>query len=133
MYLRLGIFRQPFLVLSVTAWITLFLAAPSISAAALAPSRLSRLQEARDCELAKIRQVLEQKVAVRKMTDFGFAPEEVAAKLSSMSDEQIHYLASLSDRVTAGGSAVGAVIGVLIIVILVLVILKLWNKRIIIQ
>lgn len=128
-------FRNSLLVISVTLWFTGFLLFPALATAALSDSLLSGpgASLAREAELAKVRQVLENKIAVQKLKDFGMSPDEVSAKLSSMTDEQIHHLASLSDRITAGGDGVGAVIGVLLIIILVIVIIKLLDKKIIIK
>jgi hypothetical protein len=46
-----------------------------------------------------------------------------------MSDEHIHKLATLSDRLPAGGDgAVGLLIGILVVVVLVLLILYLVQR-----
>ncbi|MDD5153079.1 MAG: PA2779 family protein [Desulfovibrionales bacterium] len=133
--LSLNGFKNPLLVFSVTVWFTAFLLFPSLATAALSGSILSSpgASLAREAELAKVRQILENKIAVQKLKDFGLSPDEVSGKLSSMTDEQIHHLASLSERITAGGDGVGTVIGVLLIIILVIVIIKLLDKRIIIR
>jgi len=56
------------------------------------------------------------------------------AKIRSMSDSDLHRLASLSDRVAAGAdSGVGFLIGLAILVILVIVILKLMNKQVVVK
>ncbi|MEW6327042.1 MAG: PA2779 family protein [Thermodesulfobacteriota bacterium] len=128
-------FRNSLLVISVTLWFTGFLLLPALATAALSDSLLSSpgASLAREAELAKVRQVLENKIAVQKLKDFGLSPDEVSARLTSMTDEQVHHLASLSDRITAGGDGVGTVIGVLLIIILVIVIIKLLDKKIIIR
>lgn len=133
--LSLNSFKNPLLVFSVTIWFTAFLLFPALTTAALSDSILSSpgASLGREAELAKVRQVLENKIAVQKLKDFGLSPDEVSGKLSSMTDEQVHHLASLSDRITAGGDGVGTVIGVLLIIILVIVIIKLFDKKIIIK
>lgn len=135
MNFALGSFRSPLIVLAVTVWFTAFLLFPALATAALSDSLLSSPEAslAREAELATVRQVLENKIAVQKLKDFGMSPDAVSARLSSMTDEQIHHLASLSDRITAGGDGVGAVIGVLLIIILVILIIKLLDKKIIIK
>ena len=51
-----------------------------------------------------------------------------------MSDQDLHRLASLTDRAAAGAdSAVGVLIGVAILIILIIVIVKLMNKEIIVR
>ena len=84
-------------------------------------------------EIAKVQTFLEQKVVMQKLVDYGVSPEEAMAKIRSMSDSDLHRLASLTDRVAAGADAVGWLIGVAILVILVLVILMLMNKRVVVQ
>jgi hypothetical protein len=80
----------------------------------------------------KIRQALEAEVVAQRLADFGLSQEEVAAKLPTLSDEQLHQLAGLSDSLAEGG-VLGAVIAVLLIVLLVVVILKLVDKEIIVR
>jgi len=87
----------------------------------------------REEEINKIQKALENKLVKEKLKAYGLTDEEVKEKLSKMSDNQIHMLAQASDKVLAGGDAIGAAIGVLIIVLLVIVILKLLNKEIIIR
>jgi hypothetical protein len=56
------------------------------------------------------------------------------AKIRSMSDQDLHRLASLSDRAAAGAdSGLGLAIGLAVLVILVLVILMLLNKKVIVR
>jgi hypothetical protein len=77
---------------------------------------------------------LEQKVVLQRLMDYGVSPEEAMAKVRSMSDRDLHRLASLTDRAAAGSdSALGILIGVAILVILVIVIMKLMNKEIVIR
>ena len=88
----------------------------------------------RAVEIAKVQTVLEQKVVMQKLLDYGVSPEEAMAKIRSMSDSDLHRLAALTDRVAAGAdSGVGFLIGLAVLVILVLVILMLMNKRVIIR
>ena len=58
-------------------------------------------------------------------------PEEVNAKLGSLSDEQLHQLASLSGDV--GGGIVGVVVAVLVVILLVVLILHFSGKRIVVN
>jgi hypothetical protein len=106
---------------------------PTDAAAFLAQSRLSSGQsiEQRAADIASIKSALEQKVVAQRLADYGLTPEEVGAKLGSLSDDQLHQLASLSDDV--GGGVIGVVIGVLLIILLVVVILKISDRRIVIQ
>lgn len=62
---------------------------------------------------------------VREMfVDQGVDPEEAAARVQNLSDEEIHFLAQHIEQLPAGGDGFGFVIGVLLIVLLVLLILR---------
>ncbi len=88
----------------------------------------------RAAEIAKVQTVLEQKVVMQKLLDYGVSPEEAMAKIRSMSDSDLHRLASLSDRMAAGADGgVDFVIGLAVLVILILVILMLMNKRVVVR
>ena len=59
----------------------------------------------------------------------GLTKEEVSLKINEMSDEQIHQIASLSDRIPAGGDGgLAIVISLLIIAALVLLIIYLYKR-----
>lgn len=78
----------------------------------------------------KIRRMLENKILSKRLKSYGVSDEQIYSKIQSMSDEQVHQLASLSDRIPAGGDAgvaaliVVVTIAVAIIVLLVLVVLN---------
>jgi len=86
----------------------------------------------RAAQIETIRHSLEREVVSQRLADFGLSSEEVAAKLPSMTDDQLHQLAGLSKDI-AGGGVLEAVIAVLLIVFLVVVIIKLMDKEIIIK
>lgn len=88
----------------------------------------------RDADIGKLQAFLEQKIVLQKLTDYGVSAEEAMAKIRSMSDRDIHRLASLTDRAAEGtDSALGFLIGVAILLILIIVIVKLMNKEIVIR
>ncbi len=88
----------------------------------------------RSADLEKVRAMLEQKVVLQKLTDYGVSPEEAMAKIGTMSDTELHRLASLGDRLAAGADdALGVLILIAILVILVIVIMKLLNKEVVIR
>ncbi|MGB3400553.1 MAG: PA2779 family protein [Candidatus Deferrimicrobiaceae bacterium] len=88
----------------------------------------------RDADLGKLQAFLEQKIVLQKLTDYGVSAEEAMGKIRSMSDADLHRLASLSDRAAEGAdSALGFLIGVAILIILIVVIVKLMNKEILIR
>jgi len=90
--------------------------------------------EARSEDLAKVQSFLENKIVVQKLVDYGVSPEEAKAKVEAMSAQDMHRLASLTDRAAAGtDSALGILIGIAVLIILIIVILKLMHKDVIIR
>ena len=57
----------------------------------------------REIDAEKVRTMLENKIVVERLKNYGLSTEEVTAKMPRMSDAQIHQLASLSDQIPAGG------------------------------
>jgi hypothetical protein len=82
----------------------------------------------RGMEEEKVRRMLENKIVAERLKSHGLNKEEVMAKMDRMSDEQIHQLAALSDRIPAGGdgaaTAAVIVLVVFVIAILLLIILR---------
>ena len=104
--------------------------------AGLAPSRTSgatTIASARDADMLVAQRVLENKIVAQKLRDYGVAPADVQLKLASMSDQDLHTLASASKGLPSGGDGTGAIIGILIIIILVIIILKLMNKEVVVK
>lgn len=83
----------------------------------------------RDIDELKVRRSLENKLVAEKLMSHGLSKDQVIAKMEKMSDDDVHHLASLSERVPSGGdSGIGIVVGVLVIIALVLVILYLYKR-----
>ena len=90
--------------------------------------------EFRDADLGKLQTFLEGKIVLQKLSDYGVSPEEAMSKIRSMSDKDLHRLASLTDRAAEGAdSGLGLLIGVGVLIILIIVIVKLLNKEIIVR
>jgi hypothetical protein len=109
-------------------------AAPAF--AGLAPSRVSGLTSVtsvRDADLIAVQRALEHKIVAQKLRDYGVAPAEIQHRLASLSDAELHQLASATRGLPTGGDGVGTLIGILIIILLVIIILKLLNKEIIVK
>lgn len=108
---------------------------PVNARASLVESRLadSVTVSERAAQIETIRQALEQQVVAQRLADYGFTPQEVAAKLPTLSDEQLHQMAGLSEDLAAGSDALGVVVALLVIVLLVVVIVKLMDKEIVIK
>jgi len=85
-------------------------------------------------DMDKVQSFLENKVVAQKLVDYGVSPAEAVAKVKAMSAQDLHRLASLTDRAAAGtDSAIGFLIGLAILVILVIVILKLMDKEVVVR
>lgn len=103
------------------------------AAAGLAPSRVSgttAIASQRDADMVMAQRALEHKILAQKLRDYGVSPEEAKLKLASLSDSELHQLATASAGLPSGGDGLGALVTVLIIILLVIVILKLLNKDI---
>jgi hypothetical protein len=106
------------------------------AAAGLAPSRVSgatTIASTRDADLLLAQRVLENKVVAQKLRDYGVAPADAQTRLASMSDQDLHTLASASKGLPSGGDATGALIGVLVVVILVIVVLRLMHHDVVLR
>jgi len=78
----------------------------------------------RKAEVAAIQKTLETEVIRQRLEDLGLSSGEVLAKLGTLSDEQVHQLASRIDAVQAGGRG-GSIDTSTLIIILLLVVLIL--------
>lgn len=105
--------------------------------AGLAPSRTSgatSIASARDADMLVAQRALENRIVAQKLRDYGVAAADVQLRLASMSDGDLHTLASASRGLPSGGDGTtGAIIGVLVIVILVIVILRLTHREVVIR
>lgn len=119
----------------VIAAFAVFSSAPPPLEAALISSQLSdgQIVSERNTDLETVRQALEHQLVAQRLADYGFSKEEVQLKLQSLSDTQLHQLASVADDLAAGADGLGIVVTVLVIVLLVILILKLSNKEIIVR
>lgn len=109
----------------------------SPATAGIAPSRTSgatTIASARDADMLVAQRALENKIVAQKLRDYGVAAADAQLRLASLSDRDLHTLASASKGLPSGGDGVtGAVIGVLVVVILVIVILRLTHHEIIVK
>ncbi len=96
-------------------------------------SQPSADQETKQQELSVIQRALENELVKAKLEAYGLTPDEIQARLQSLSDEQIHLLAQASDNVLAGGDGFGIVIGILLIILLVILILDLTGHSVIVK
>ena len=120
-------------VVVVTYWCALQI---SPATAALAPSRVSgttAITSARSADLVVVQRMLENRVVAQKLKDYGVTPSEAQLKVASMSDQDLHTLATASRGLPSGGDDLGVIVTLLVIVILVILIMKLMNKQIVVR
>ena len=87
----------------------------------------------RAADLQNIQRVLESKVVQQRLEDFGLTPDEVTARLTRLSDDQVHQMATQVDALLPGGDAgLGIVIALLVIAILAVILVYLLGHRIVI-
>lgn len=107
------------------------------AAAGLAPSNVSgvtNIASARDADMTIATRALENKVVAQKLLDYGLTAADAQVRLASMSDRDLHTLASASKGLPTGADgATGAIIGVLVVVILVIVVLRLMHRDVVVK
>ena len=122
-----------FLAVAMAGWMGVLGSLRGVAEAGVIASRFSET-DGRAEEMAKIQSFLENKVVMQKLVDYGVSPGEAKAKVQAMSSEDLHRLASLTDRAAAGtDSGIGILIGLAVLIILIIVIVKLMNKDIVIR
>ena len=106
--------------------------APRVDAGLVESAITPLMQVDRTTELEKIQNFLETKAVSKMLGQFGYSQEEVQNRLTQLSDQQIHQIATKLDDLKIGGDGVGVLIAVLVIVILVIVILQLTGHKVIV-
>jgi hypothetical protein len=109
------------------------LAGPAEAMLLPAAPQAARLRPERANDLARVQTVLESKVVQQRLLDYGLTPEETAARINALSDEQVHQLAAHMDAVQAGGDIVGAILALAIIGALIVLIIYILQGRIAIE
>lgn len=77
----------------------------------------------------KVKRALEHKLVSQRLKDSGLSREEVMQKMERMSDEEIHQLASMSDKLPAGGSGAGVLVSALALVAAVLLVIYIIERK----
>jgi hypothetical protein len=101
-----------------------------ISAATPGASLDASAATARTADLAKLQTSLESKLVRQKLMDYGLSPDETMARVSNLSDDQIHQLATHMDSLQAGGDAGSIVLTLLIIAMLGILLVFLVQGRV---
>jgi hypothetical protein len=106
--------------------------APRIDAALVESEITSLTHVDRTADLEKIQKVLETKAISKRLEQLGLTQDEIQNRLTQLSDQQIHQVATKLDDLKIGGDGLGIIIAVLVVVILVIVILQLTGHKVIV-
>ncbi len=87
----------------------------------------------READMARIQTALESKVIQQTLKDYGLSPEETMSRVSELSDEQVHQLASHTDSLQAGGDAGGFIVGLVVVALLVVLLIYLVQGRVVVK
>jgi hypothetical protein len=87
----------------------------------------------RVADVEKIQAALEMKLVKQRLQDLGFSAEEITARLSQLTDEQIQSIAAKLDDLKVGGDGLGVVIAILVIIVLVVVIIQLTGHKVVVK
>jgi len=121
-------------VLSVT-FLTLAAYPPDVQAM-LAPTEMAAPGDVpslhRMGDLQKIQRFLEAKVVQQRLADFGLTSEEISSRLSQLSDDQLHHVATEIDSLIPGGNGLELLIVLLVIAIIVVLVIYLLKYKIVV-
>jgi hypothetical protein len=133
MLIRSRIYKISIIVIILSSFVPASLISKSAEAS-IANSQILSLKksysQSREVNLSKIRKMLENKLVSEKLRSHGLSAEEINQKLDKMSDAQIHQLAALSDKITAGGDGAIAVAVVVLVIFVIVIILLIVLRRI---
>jgi len=107
--------------------------APRLEAAFTPSETLVLSPSVRAADVEKIQAALELKLVQQRLQDLGFSADEITARLSQLTDEQIHSIAARLDDLKVGGDGLGIVIAILVIIVLVIVIIQLTGHKVVVK
>ncbi|WP_035040712.1 PA2779 family protein [Desulfovibrio sp. X2] len=105
---------------------------PRVEAGFVPTTRSDSLQS-RDADLAAVQKVLENKIVVQRLADFGYNPQEIQSRLKLLSDADLHKVATQIQDVETAGDFWGVVLVIAIIAALVVLIYVLSNRTVSVQ
>ena len=97
-------------------------------APAVSSSGESLLIATRGADLQRVQTILESKMIQQRLEELGLTPEEINARLSQLSDAQLHQLATQLDSFMPGGNGLGVLIVVLAIAVLAMLFVYLYKR-----
>jgi hypothetical protein len=122
-----GFFAKPLSIYLVAALIAASAAAGPVEAMylPLGPQSAHDAPPAdRTADIASIQKTLETEMIRQRLADYGLSSQEALAKLNTLTDEQVHELATNIDALQAGGRR-GSIDATTLIIIMLLVVLIL--------
>ena len=87
----------------------------------------------RQADTAAIQKVLETSLVRQRLMDYGLSPDEAMAKVSKLSNEQVHQFAARLNSLQVGADGVDALVFLLLVAIVVVLILELSGHRVILR
>ena len=90
------------------------------------PAQDARVAD-RTADMASIQKTLETEMIRQRLADYGLSSEEAVTKLSTLTDDQVHQLASRIDAVQAGGRGIDATTLIIILLLVVLILILVEN------
>lgn len=84
-------------------------------------------------DLAQVQSFLENKIVAQRLVDYGVTPEQALAKVQGMTPQDLHRLASLTERAAVGADGSFGLIGLLVAIILIIVILRMTNTSVVVR
>jgi hypothetical protein len=91
------------------------------------PAQDARIAD-RTADMASIQKTLETEMIRQRLADYGLSSEEALTKLSTLTDDQVHQLASRIDAVQAGGRGIDATTLIIILLLVVLILILVENN-----
>ncbi len=83
----------------------------------------------RTADMAAIQRTLESEVIRQRLVDYGLSPEEALAKVSALTDDQVHQFAARLDSVQAGAGSIDATTLIIILLLVILILLLVDNTE----
>ena len=106
--------------------------APKVDAGLVESEITSLTPVDKTADLEKIQKFLETKTVSKRLEQLGFTQDEIQKRLTQLSDQQIHQIATRLDDLKIGGDGLGIVIAILVIAILIIIILQLTGHKVIV-
>ncbi len=87
----------------------------------------------RQADINGIQKTLETAMIKQRLADYGLSPENVMARINSLSDAQIHEFAGNMNSLQAGADGVDTLIFLLLVAVIVVLVLELTGHHVIVR